>query len=301
MLFVIVLSLVFNSTGTWYQMDGQGEAISVSACSPSTNVSTHIMIYSGSCEDLLCMTEGVPNVNCQERPARRTIFLAEEDKTYFILLLSSVKYNGDIKLTVTEFEGIENDFCQAASSVAIDCGEIEGTTVGAYMGSQRNDCYNDLYPPDVWFFVDGTGDVLQATACSSKVTLFSIFILEGNCTDSICIGNASSETESCATVQFQSVLEETYYIIFKASNESDTGTFFLSVNTTSAEARRNNLCSNTELINPIRNTTNYGSTTDAIQDSDKEDAVVGEFIGWDLWYQIVGNGVGILVLLFFPF
>jgi hypothetical protein len=290
---------LFDAPGTWYQLDGQGKAISVSSCSKSTNVASAISVFSGSCEDLLCVSEGIPDYTCLDAVASKAIFLAEEGTTYFILLQSPESFGGDVGLTITEVEGPENDFCQRASNVVIDGGEISGMIVGASGGTTNNGCYFDPSTPDVWYFVDGTGDVLQATACSSEVSFFYMTVLQGTCIESQCIATAYSDTETCATVLFQSDAGETYHILFQAFSESDAGVFSLSVNTSSVKGPENDLCSSAEPIDLSLNTTIFGSTTDAIQDV-YEDACSWQSTSRDLWYQVVGNGVGMLASLCSP-
>jgi hypothetical protein len=290
----------FDVPGTWYQMEGQGKAISVSSCSPLTKVSSAISVFRGSCEDLLCVSEGISDYTCQDTIASRAIFFAEEGNTYFILLQSSDGYGGDVGLTITEFEGPDNDFCQLASNVSVDGGEVVGTIAGASGGTASNGCFIDPSFQDVWYFVDGTGDVLQATACSNELSFFSMFVSQGNCTESLCIATVSSETEVlCATVRFQSVIGETYHIVLQALPESEAGEFSLSVNTTSLETLGNDFCSNAELIDPSLNTTIVGSTSDTIQEP-FEDSCSGLSTTRDLWYQVVGNGAGTLASLCNP-
>jgi hypothetical protein len=205
---------------------------------------------------------------------------------------------GDVGLTITEFKGAENDFCQRASSVVIDGGEVAVTTVNASGGSPTTECYIDPSIPDVWYSVDGTGDVLEATACSSEFYYFTMALFQGSCTDLKCVGTASSDT--CATLRFQSVIGETYRILFQAFAESGTDILSLSVNTSSVEAPNNDLCSNAELIDPSSNITIFGSTTDALQDFYEEDACWGVSTGRDVWYKVVGNSAGMLASLCNP-
>jgi hypothetical protein len=289
----------FDAPGIWYQLEGNGKAITISTCSPLTSVAaTSLSLFTGSCEDLLCVSQGIPDYDCQNTLASKVIFLAEEGNTYFILLQTTDGYGGDVGLTITEFEGAENDFCQRASSVMIDGGEVAVTTVDASGGSPSTECYIDPSIPDVWYSVDGTGDVLEATACSSEFYYFTMALFQGSCTELNCVGTASSDR--CATLRFQSVIGETYRILFQSFAESGTGILSLSVNTSSVEAPNNDLCSNAELIDPSSNITIFGSTTDALQDIYEEDACWGVSTGRDVWYKVVGNSAGMLASLCNP-
>jgi hypothetical protein len=106
------------------------------------------------------VSKGIQDYNCPDKMASSASFLAEEGIIYFILLLSSDTEHGcggDFGLTIPEFEGAENDFCQRTSIVVIDNREAAGTTVGASGGSPSNECFTDPSIPDVWYFVDGNG------------------------------------------------------------------------------------------------------------------------------------------------
>jgi hypothetical protein len=128
----------------------------------------------------------------------------------------------------------------------------------------------------------------------------SMFILQGNCTKLQCIASAFSITElSCATVRFQSVVGESYHILYQAKPELGNGKFSLSVNTISVETLGNDLCYHAEQIEPNPNTIIFGSTTVAIQEF-YDDACSGISSSRDLWYQVLGKGVGMLASLCNP-
>jgi hypothetical protein len=279
-------------------MEGKGTVVSLSTCSSLTKSSSAISVLRGSCENLVCVSEGIADYLCQDSVASSTTFLAEEGITYYILLQSIDGIGGDVGLTITEIESVvENDFCQRASNIAIDGEEVAGTTAGASGGSPSNQCYIDPSIPDVWYFFDGSGDVLEATACSNEFSYSTMAVLQGNCTDSYCIASVSSDTEACATVQFRSVIGEPYRIIFQTSSDSGNGNFTLSVSSSSEQGPENDLCSSAQLIDPSRNTTTVGSTADAIPDFYDGDTCLGQSTSRDLWYQVVGTGDGILASL----
>jgi hypothetical protein len=50
-----------NVPGVWYQMKGEDKAISISSCSSPTNIEVSISVYSGSCDNLSCVSEGMPD------------------------------------------------------------------------------------------------------------------------------------------------------------------------------------------------------------------------------------------------
>jgi hypothetical protein len=287
----------FDAPSIWYRIEGKGEAISVSSCSPLTKVPTSIFVFSGSCQELVCVSDGFSDDTCQDSVASRATFLAEEGDTYFILIQSPFGYGGDVGLTIMEFEAAEHDFCQRASIVVVDDGEVAGTIVGASGGTPYYGCSSDPSIPDVWYFVAGTGDVLQATACSGNLSFLSMSVLQGKCTEGYCIATGSSDKE-CATVRFQSVIGETYHILFQASPESSAGMFSLSVTTSTTP--ENDHCSNAELIDPSDDMPIFGSTADSLQD------FLGEVLCWrastgrDLWYRVVGTGTGMLATLESP-
>jgi hypothetical protein len=87
---------LLNAPGTWYQMDGNDKVISTSSCSPLTNVATEISVFSGSCEDLSCVSEGISRCTCQDTVYSKVVLLTEEGNIYFILLQSADGYGGDV-------------------------------------------------------------------------------------------------------------------------------------------------------------------------------------------------------------
>ncbi|KAG7369078.1 hypothetical protein IV203_031821 [Nitzschia inconspicua] len=278
-----------DEPGLWYRIIGQGTAISASTCSPLTEADTLISVYTGSCGDLSCITSGLLDFfNCQELGAitGSVTFLAQEGKEYFLFIQSMGGIAGEIGLKVTEFETFEMDFCEGARNVEIDGEEISGTTVGASGSTRDTSCGFSTYLPDVWYTVQGTGDVLWATACSTEFN-FSISVLEGNCTDLRCIGTRSFET--CTNVGFLSVLGETYFILIQATEASLTGVFTLSVNASSAEALGNDLCSGAIPIDPSSNSIILGSTWGAITDSSIEDTCFTVPHWGDQWYMVTGS------------
>jgi hypothetical protein len=97
-----------DAPGTWYHIKGNGKVISISTCSLSTKVATAISVFSGSCEDLTCLSEGVLDYACQDVVASSAIFPTEEGNTYLVLLQSLDGIGGNVGLTVNAFEGAEN-------------------------------------------------------------------------------------------------------------------------------------------------------------------------------------------------
>jgi hypothetical protein len=116
-------------------------------------------------------------------------------------------------------------------------------------------CYFAISIPDVSYLFVESDDVLEATACSSESHVYFLMAdLQRNCSDSYCIASVYSEVEACASVQFQSVIGETYCIIFQTSPDSGSGNFTLSVNSSSSvQGPENDLCSNALLVDLSRN------------------------------------------------
>jgi hypothetical protein len=110
---------------------------------------------------------------------------------------------------------------------------------------------------------------------------------------------AYSETETCATGRFHTGTGKPHLFLFQASSEADAGVFSLSVNTSTVTGPENDLCSNAEPIDLTLTMTILGSTKDAIQGL-HDDVCTGQSTSRDRWYQVVGNGVGMLASLCSP-
>jgi hypothetical protein len=152
--------------GTWCQMDGQGKVISVSTCSPLTNVASAISVFRGSCEDLLCVSEGTSDLlcvsegtsdyTCQYGFATRAVFLAEEGNPYFILLQSSDEIGGDVGLTITEDEPPNNIQCTNSEGPLTPANQtIVASTLGSVSDGFSDSVFGFHNSAGLWYSVLG--------------------------------------------------------------------------------------------------------------------------------------------------
>ena len=109
-----------------------------------------------------------------------------------------------------------NDNCTNATP--LPCGTSSGTFLGASGGDAPFDSCGGtaLQGPGVWYTVEGTGDSITATTCSSS-PLFDtrIFIFTGNCNGFSCVA-ANDDNPNCffgtSEVTFATVPGQTYYL-----------------------------------------------------------------------------------------
>jgi hypothetical protein len=246
-----------------------------------------ITVFSGSCDDLACITGGTIDYECQSGVAATASFLGEAGVDYFVLVQTYGDFSGEIGLTVTEFETVANDFCQGASKIEINAGNVTGTTIGASGGTPYNDCYYGIESPNVWYYIEGTGEILLVNVCSEEFN-WTVSVLGGNCSVLVgCIGNYYGGFDSCTSIRFQSVIGKIYYIFIQGLDATQSGSFVLSVATSSVAALANDFCSVAELID--LNSTILGSTTEALRDLSVEDTCFTSSAGGDLWYKVVGR------------
>jgi hypothetical protein len=279
--------------GIWYKVQGQGKAISMSTCTPQTEVAAALSVYSGSCDELACITEGTSDYSCQDLIAENVTFLGEEGIDYFVLVQSLDGDAGIVGLNVNEFESVSNDFCQNASSIEINS-ETAGTTVGATGGTPYNECSFGVDSPDTWYTFEGTGEAVLVSTCSGEFD-WTLSVFRGNCSTLECIGNGG--IQPCTSIRFRSVVGEVYYVLIQGTDASQAGNFLLSVTSTANAAVEGDSCNGATLIDlDINNGAVLGSTSEAVQDLTIDDSCFSISSSGDVWYKVLGPEGGSTVV-----
>jgi hypothetical protein len=278
--------------GIWFTARGSGKPISVSTCNAQTKIPTFIWVYTGTCNNLTCITGGG---SCQDATAGATSWYAEDGVDYFILVQSEGDLGGKVGLNVTEFDSLENDLCSTAVQIEINGNNAVGTTQGATSGTyDGTDCTYSTESPDVWYYVEGNGEVLEASTCSDKLAFDSyLSVFGGRCDRLECIGASSNSTGSCAesgqfesaSIRWRTAVGEPYYILVQSKN-AEVGAFSLSVK--SVQVPENDVCANAKLMDLESGSTVTGNTYEATQDMSFVDICNTQSSGGDLWYQVIG-------------
>ncbi|KAL3918215.1 MAG: hypothetical protein SGILL_004343 [Bacillariaceae sp.] len=200
---------------------------------------------------------------------------------------------GVVGLAVDELETVSNDFCQNAAGLELNS-EVNGTTVGANGGTPYNECSFGVNGPDIWYSFEGNGDVVLLSVCSDEFS-WTVSVFNGNCGALECVGNFGYDL--CASIRFRSVAGETYYILMQGTDESQAGSFQLSLTSTTDAAVEGDACNGAIFFDlesdegPI-----LGSTSEAIQDLTIEDTCFSITAAGDVWYKVIVPEGGVTVV-----
>ena len=287
-------SLLFP--GSWYKVQGRNSAISVSTCTPTAVSATLVAVYVGSCGSLICVTGGNTDLSCgTEWNAGYASWFGEEGFDYYILVQSQ-EGNGDgFDLNVSESNSVDNDFCPQASNIQVDgstigvpdYGTLEGATSS---GLSFNDtsCAYGLNSPDVWYSLEGTGDIILASICTIGMTFgWTLSVFRGPCNSLECIRSISYD--SCGEVRWRTISGEKYYIMVQGNDPTNVGTFSISFR--NDRAPLNDLCQDAELIDWQNDPSILllGATTEATEDQSTNDSCFTISSGGDVWYKVIGG------------
>ena len=93
-----------NGTGgkIWYEFTGTGDAVTATTCSALTNYDTKLWVFSGDCNNLVCVTGSDDDFNCGFSGAQSNVeFLSTLGETYYIVVGGFGAGAGDYELSVT--------------------------------------------------------------------------------------------------------------------------------------------------------------------------------------------------------
>jgi len=172
-----------DSPGIWWWVEGTGEPIRVSSCHLQTDIKVKFSVFTGSCNDLECVTGGAePDFECPllrrdnelgewDTMATAITFESKLDQNYYILVQQDEQYGrGTVWLNFRAPEVPQNDECaDAIGPVPRDMTLIENTSVDATVSKVFDYCGGSGVPslyPGTWFQIMGTGEPVTIMACS---------------------------------------------------------------------------------------------------------------------------------------
>jgi hypothetical protein len=192
----MVCGVPLDYPGTWHQIEGSGSAISISACTNTTNYHAAVSVFEGSCDNLTCVA-GMDFILdfCEFGSAGPVTWLAKNGTTYHVYVHGGGGVDvsvGSYGLTVTETPVVQpNHFCQQALIVPSSGAAISGTTSNATMDTMGPTfCGVPIVAPGLWYQVEGNGEAIQVSTCSESNTAVSIFT--GSCGNLQCVNGQSS-------------------------------------------------------------------------------------------------------------
>lgn len=147
-----------STKGLWYGFTGTGEDVTLSTCSGATNFDTKISVFTGLCDQLICVAGSDDAPNC---PANRSavVFPTTVGTAYLVLVHGYDQDQGDFELAMTCSPACAagaNDHCNGATLLAPQptggCEASTGTTVCAFAPAFPNppcDPWGNIV--DVWY------------------------------------------------------------------------------------------------------------------------------------------------------
>lgn len=168
--------------GIWWWVEGTGDLIKVSSCNKQTNIKVKMSVFSGSCDELECVTGSEdPDFECTtcdevnaigewKTFATAITFQSELEKNYYVLVQQADEQPGTIWLNFQTPIIPQNDNCvDAIGPVPRDMTTIENTNEFASISEMDDYCGGEFVPsryPGTWFQVMGTGGLVSVSACS---------------------------------------------------------------------------------------------------------------------------------------
>jgi hypothetical protein len=238
------------SPGVWFTATGNGNIYEVSTCSDRTNFGTAIQVLTGGCEDLQCLRDAgrLFDRACSRsdstewsRFGTRVRIETIPDEVYSFLVLSRLGANaGDFDILLEEIKTPPNDRCDNAILMEVDVPKLYiGTTVNSTIGTKYGCGSSSLGvnndSPGIWYVAVGNGETYTASTCAQWTNFnTAIQVFSGSTCDALsCVAGSSSDSCSFAsgssTVSFPTATGETYYIYVFGRQESDAGTFILTL------------------------------------------------------------------------
>jgi len=184
-----------DSPGIWWWVMGTGDPITVSSCHNQTEIRVKISVFTGSCDNLECVTgSDEPDFECPilkrgnnssewDTMATAMTFESKFEQNYYILVQQTEQYGrGEIYLNFREPNVPQNDDCpDAIGPVPRDLTMIENSSVDATVSKVFDYCGGEQIPalyPGTWFQIIGTGEPVTIMACSKDLVdgfAFSVY------------------------------------------------------------------------------------------------------------------------------
>jgi len=190
---------------------------------------------------------------------------------------------------------------QAQTPANDDCsGAIPATCGNIYSGSNEfaasdetaaGDCGTIVNSPGVWYFIDGTGDVITASLCTNTAFDSKLSVYEGSCGALVCVTGNDDFCGVQSEVEFTSTPGTTYYVLVHSFG-GETGTFDLAFTCEpSSPVPANDICEDAVQVfcGEVVIGTTLGATPDGTPDCGTTNTSAG------VWYSFNGTGDNITV------
>lgn len=93
-----------GAAGIWYTFTGDGDILQLSTCSPNTNFNTQIGVFTGNCNNLICVDGNDDDMSCSEDTTHATLSIQTiADETYYVFVSGrNAEDEGTFELKITK-------------------------------------------------------------------------------------------------------------------------------------------------------------------------------------------------------
>ena len=271
-----------SAAGVWYSFLGAGDDVTFSTCN-AADFDTKISVFTDGCGTLTCVDGNDDAAGCTGNTSEITI-TANAGQQYLVYVHGFSSQQGTFTLSALCGAGGNNDNCGSAIEVA--CGDVvSGTTIGATADDLDVPiCATSVTAPGVWYFYQGTGDLVTASLCGGATYDSKISIYDGACGALACVIDNDDACGTQSEVDFIANPGVTYYILVHGFGANE-GDFDLSLSCTPI-VLANDDCIDAEVITDGSGQPflNFGATTDGLPDV-LCDNFGNDQIFSDIWYS----------------
>ena len=311
-----------ETVGGWYQVIGNGNVFTLTACSLEISKSVGISVFTGSCSESECIENQSKQITaCENGNGHATSFATETGTVYNVLvsgipvgapLPSSIetsekarrrlKLETDFRLDLTESEARPNSQCRTAFPATFKK-SVMGSTVGLLTTSKT--CQG-TEKPGVWYTIEGATPteegviIYEANTCNQDSNFYNTMsVYRGDkCDSQECVENV--DVLPCPSgwfgqqVFWSTSLKESYQIFVHSSDVIEAKTY--SAGSFSMDIKFHDRLVNDQCpaaleveLNRVGGAT-QGNTSGAKPDMDSiENSSCGTG-GAGAWYSVMGTG-----------
>lgn len=154
----------------WYRFTGTGNEIDLTTCAAGTNYDSKIRVYTGDCNNLVCVT-GNDDSPCSFSGLRsRVTWISTLGTDYFIVVHGFGSNQGSYEMTLTCLAPPApdpNDDCVNATPLV--CGQTVTGDTQANNTDGETSCGSATNSPSVWFSIVATEELLRVQTCGSSL------------------------------------------------------------------------------------------------------------------------------------
>jgi hypothetical protein len=209
-----------SKPGVWYEVSNVDGTVLADVMARGMNSTGQVSVYDGTCDTLTCAAGSKSGA---------VSWAANRDTTYHVYV-SGIETEGDFDLYV----GLDqDDTCSDATSLQPSNFAFIANTIDArhhdvqscgFTGSRHS-------APGKWFAINGTGNGIKASTCSSATDLDAeISLFKGSCNALECIAG-TGEALPCGeggSIVWETDVDEEYFI-YVSGRGSRVGEFWLTV------------------------------------------------------------------------